>query len=793
MSSGIEHGAFRPDASVRIGDAAQRVEDGAFLRGQAVFLDDVPCPENVLHATFLRSPHAHARLSSIDTRGALGLPGVVAVLTAADLRDHLRPFTADFERPGFRPVAREVLASDRVRFVGDGVALCLAADPYVALDAIEEIQVDYEPLPAVVTAEAAVGAAFLLYDSVPDNTSFHSEFASPDFEARHAAAPLRLRERFSCARIACVALEPRGCIAEFDAARGKLHFWSSTQVPHLLRACLAEHLGLPEADVVVRVPAVGGGFGGKTSVYPEELAVAAAAIRLRTPVKWVQDRYDDFLTTTQAREHGYDVEAGYDGSGRLLSLDARVTVNIGAYPMLPFGSSLESNGAPRNLPGPYALRHFRYRTRSVLTNTCPTGAYRGVAAPLACFVMEGVMDRIARALSMDPAEVRRRNLVTSFPYLNVLGLEYREGCFGAALDRALELSRYAQRRKAQRRYNARRAHRRMGIGVAVVTEQTGMGSARYRARGLLRVPGHERASIAIAADGVVTVRVSLVAQGQGHATAWAQIASDVLGVPLRDVRVVAGDTSRTPDGTGTFASRGMALAGSALLRAAQQLRARLARAASMALDAPAEALQFADARVCVSGAAARAVPLREAARLACAADQADSLEVSELGDSAGMTLASAVHVVTVQVDLQTGMVHVGDYVVVHDCGRMVNPLLVDGQIQGAVVQGIGEVLKEQVRYSAEGEPLCVNLLDYHLPRASELRRITIDAVHSPAGAAEFKGVGESGTIGAVPAVSNAVADALSDLGVGVSTLPVDPHHLRALIAAARSSRTGDAS
>ncbi|VCU68264.1 Carbon monoxide dehydrogenase large chain [Pigmentiphaga humi] len=782
------------DQAGRIGDAAARVEDDRLLTGAGCFLDDIRSIDGLplLHACFVRSAHPHARLGTVDVSAALELPGVVAVLTGQDLAERVLPVYADMVQPGYARTRRDVLVRDKVRFVGDSIALCVARDPYEALDASELVQADLDPLPAIAWIDDALAeGAPLVHDAAAGNRVFQSGFATDGFEAAHRAAPLHLREEFRTGRIACVSMEPRGCIAHYDAASGHLRFWSSTQVPHILRTCLAEHLAMDEAHVTVLVPDVGGGFGGKTTVYPDEIAVAAAAILLGQPVKWVQDRYDDLLTTSQARDHRYRVEAGFDEQGRLLSVDVDLAVNVGAYPMLPFGSSLEANGAPRNIPGPYALRNFRYETQAVLSNTCGIGAYRGVAAPLACFVMEGLMERIAARLGMDPAEVRRRNLVTDFPYVNAMGLTYDDGCFVPALDRALELIDYVGFR-AMQAAQPPAARVRRGLGLAVFTEQTGMGRARYKARGLLRISGHEGARVALERDGMVTVFVSQVSQGQGHQTAFAQIAADVLALPLADVRIVAGDTSRTPSGTGTFASRGMVLTGGAVFEAASVLKQRLAALAARALECGPEQLEFADGLARRIDNPACAVDFAELARRHDREQPGIPCSVEAEHDIPGIRLASGVHAVTVRVDLDTGTVEIDDYVVIHDCGRMINPVMVDGQIQGAVVQGIGEVLQEQFSYARDGTPLSVSLLDYHLPRASALRGMVIEPMHSEEGGKVFKGVGESGTIGAVPALANAIADALSALGVRPAQLPLDPATLSGLIRQAEGRRAAEA-
>ncbi len=784
--------------SSRIGDSVLRTEDDRLLRGRGRFLDDLELGPKTLHVVFVRSQHAHADITAVDTQAARAEGGAVAILTAADIAGRIKPIEADYQAPGFKVTARPVLTDGRARFVGDTVAMVLAPDPYQALDAAELVEVSYDSLPAVTDTHAAVADdAPLVHESAETNVLFSANFSSPDFEAAHAAAPLKMNVCFKASRMAAVPMEPRGCAAELDAGTGVLTVWSSTQVPHMLMTCLREHLGLRESDIRVIAPDIGGGFGMKAAVYPEELLVAHAALRFRVPVKWVQDRYDDLLSSAQARDHEYTVEAGFDQDGRLISILADVLVNVGAYAMLPFGSSLEANGAPRNLPGPYTLRHFRYRTQAVATNTCPTGAYRGVSAPLAFFSMEGVMDRIARRLDLDPAEVRRRNLVQAFPYKNVLGLEYEEGCFVPALDRALVLADYDRLRAELKASRGSVAGRLRGVGLAVITEQTGMGSSRYKARGLLRVPGFEGASVKIEPDGTATAAISQSAQGQGHATAFAQIASDRLGIPLGDIRIVEGDTAATPFGTGTFASRGIIIAGGAVQRAAEEIAGKLRRMASHLLECAETDIELLDGQARIVGTE-RAVTVRELAAIAYGGDprslppgESFGLQSLVFNDTPSARVASAVHVATVEVDCRTGCVSVLDYVVVHDCGRMVNPALVDGQIQGAVVQGLGEVLMEAVRHDASGQPLSVSFMDYQLPRCVDLSAMRIEALHSERGAEIFKGAGESGTIGAVPALANAISDALSPLGVEVDSLPLSAEAIHEHIMRAQSAMSSE--
>ncbi|MFN0299953.1 MAG: xanthine dehydrogenase family protein molybdopterin-binding subunit [Burkholderiales bacterium] len=763
-----------------------RTEDDRLLRGAASFLDDIETGPGTSHVAFVRSPYAHALVRSVNTAGARSMASVVAAYSAPDFAGVIKPIVADFEAPGFNMTVRPVLAADRVRFVGDLLAMIVATDPYAAVDAAEAIELDLESCAAVIETSAAIApGAPRVHASIIDNVVFEGRFASENFD--RVQAPLRLRECFTASRIAAVSMEPRGCIARFDAPTGLLTMWTSSQVPHMVMSCLAEHLGLRESDIRVIVPEVGGGFGMKAAVYPEELLVAAAAMRLRVPVKWVQDRFDDFLTSNQARDHRYDMDVGFDRDGRLISVSTDILVNIGAYASLPFGSSLEANGGPRNMPGPYQLRNFRYRTRAVVTHTCPTGAYRGVSAPLACLAMEGMLDRIARYLGLDPAEVRRRNLVHEFPYRNVLGQDYPEGCFAPALERALDLADYPAVRK---RPNAPdRVH---GVAVAVVTEQTGMGAARYKARGLYRVPGFESASVKMETDGSVTACISQAAQGQGHATAFAQIVSDRLGVPVADIRIIEGDTARTPFGTGTFGSRGIVLAGNALNHASNSVRDKMARIAASVLECDPGDIELRDGYARVIGVPKMQVSVRDIASVAYSsgknqlpAGEHYGLEATNYHDTPSAVIGSAVHVAAVSIDTRTGNVRVDRYVVIHDCGRMINPALVDGQIHGATAQALGEVLMESIHFDEAGQPLVSSLMDYQLPRAIDVLPMTIEAMHTEIGGQVFKGIGESGIIAGVPALTNAIADALSTLGINVTSLPLTAMAIRTLIRNAR--------
>ena len=769
-----------------IGETVIRVEDDRLLRGRACFIDDLEYGAETLHVAFVRSPHAHASIVKIATESVASMPGVFAVWTAADIDGLVKPMTSDSAQPGTKITHRPTLAVERVRFVGDAVAMIMAADPYVALDAAETLEVEYRPLPAVTeAADACRPDAVLVHDYVSDNILFETTSATADFDEKHLSAPLKIAERFTTHRVAGVPIEPRGCAAVFDPRGDQLTMWSSTQCPSILHNAIVEHLKLRQSQVRVITPDIGGGFGPKAAIYPEELLVAAAAMQLKRPVKWIQDRYDDFLTSTQARDHEYEIEIGFTDEGRIVSLFADILVNVGAYVAMPFGASFEANGASRNMPGAYRLSNFKFQARAVTTNTCPTGAYRGVSAPLACLVMEGMIDRIARLLDLDPAEVRRRNLVVEFPFVNALGLPYREGCFLPAMERCMEIADYAglQARKRTMKDGMLR-----GVSVVVITEQTGMGAARFKQRGLYRIPGYEAASIRIEPDGTASAYVSMAAIGQGSATSFAQITSDTLGVPMGDIRVVTGDTGLGPRGTGTIASRGMVVAGNAVLAASREIAVKVKRIAASFLGCDPSDVFLKDGFAQVRTSPNLHISLAQIATAAYSGgdmilnkSESHGLESTIYYDTPSAEIASAAHVVAVAVDPLSGCVTIEKYAVVHDCGRMITPGLVDGQIHGGVMQGIGEVLMEEIAYSPDGQPMSVSLMEYQLPRCANAVPIMIDAVHSEKGVAIIKGVGEGGTIGAVPAVTNAIADALAPFGIAINEIPLSVPVIRKMI------------
>lgn len=789
-----------------IGAALRRKEDDRLLRGDGCFLDDVAAPSGTLTLAFVRSTHAHAIIKAIALASAREIPGVVDVLTGVDMAMLLDPIYPDLPLPGYQVVERELVCRDRVRYVGDIVAVVVADSPYSAEDALDLIDVSYEPLPVVATAQAALApGAQRVHDDAPDNIAFQNSFKTPDFEQVFASADHVLKESFRSDRVAIVSMEARGCLAVYDHASKHLTFWTSTQIPHMVRTALAECLQLPADSVRVICPDTGGGFGMKTNVYPEEFIAAALAKKYRSSVKWVQDRQDDFLTSTHARDFHYDVEIAISHDGILQAARINVTVNIGAYPSYPFGSSLESGGGPRTFPGPYKFQNYAFDTRSVFTHTSPTSAFRGVSAPISFFCMEGMMDRIGRLLNLDPAEVRRRNLVQAddFPYVNVNGIRYDTGTYVECMERALEMIDYNGLRRKQPASRLQDGKYR-GIGIAVITEQTGQGGARYRSRGLLRIPGIDGAEVKVDPDGNATVAVSHTTQGQGHLTTFAQLAASHLGLAVAKVTVIEGDTLRTPFGSGTFASRAAVTGGGSVIRAATVVAEKIKRIAAHQLEAdPAEiVLHHGFAEVLGpgmhEGSSNRRISIAEIAKIAYSMsnkvlpqNETHGLVAIEFYDPPVPSVSNAAHIVCVAVDPSTARVDVEKYVVVHDCGRTINPMIVEGQTHGAVAQGLGPALMERIVYDQDGQLLTTTLMDYVIPTAHDMPNILLDhfETHALDTIGGIKGVGEGGTIGAIPAIANAISDALSDLGININHIPVRPDELLRLMKDARARRS----
>jgi carbon-monoxide dehydrogenase large subunit len=754
------------------GARVKRLEDPRLLRGQGRYVGDVKLP-GMLGAVFVRSPHAHARVRGIDASAARVAPGVVAVATARDVS--AKPINPKLEGDGYTPTEWPALAADRVRYLGEAVAVVVAETPYAAADAREAVVVDWEPLPAVATIDAALERGDLLFRRAQTRGGVDEAFARAD---------VTLRETFTHERVAPSPIEPRGVVAAWDG--DTLTMWASTQTPRMLRAVVAASLGLDEARVRVVTPDVGGAFGLKMHVFPEDLALASLARRLGRPVRWIEERREMLASASQARAQRLDVEVAADATGRVLALRARAMSDGGAYHIHPLTQALEPLGSVSILPGPYRTPAMAYEAIAVRTNKTPLGAYRGVGMTMGAFAMERLLDLLAARVGIDPVEVRRRNLIPrdAYPVTSASGMTYDSGDFPKALEQVLAEADYPGLRREQAM--ARAAGRLVGVGVACYTEYTGMGAEVFRRRGMDDVPGIEAASVVVDPDGGVRVRVSFPSQGQGHATVAAQIVADRLGIALERVRLESVDTGVAPLGSGTFGSRGTVAMGGSVAVAADRVRDKVRRLAAHLLEAAPDDVVLSGGRAHVRGLPDRAVAFADLARVAYTPPRGGipgglepGLEATIFFDPGGATFSGAVHVALVEVDRDTGRPRVLRYALVEDCGPILNPMLVDGQIHGAVAQGLGETLLESIVYDADGQLLTATLMDYALPRADDVPRPAIGHLETPAPDMPLgvKGMGEGGTIGAPAAIANAVADAVAPLGIPITALPIRPESL----------------
>lgn len=758
------------------------------MTGSGRYVDDLLLP-HVAAMVVLRSPHAHARIRAIATARAAALPGVLAVLTARDLDGRIETEPAVGIPPNARRPPRPLLARDTVRYVGEPVAVVVADDRYVATDASELIDVDYDPLPAIADPETALAAtAPRVHAESPDNVALRWSWKAGDVDGAFARAHRVVSLRLTNQRIAGMAMEPRGCLAEYRA--GMLTVWAGTQTPHRLRSGLAVMLKLPEPAVRVIVPNLGGGFGCKIAYYCDETLCAFAAMRVGRPVRLVLTRREDFLTTTQGRGQVNEVEAAVAADGRVLALRCRTVADLGAYleSLTPYPGMLTG----RLLTGPYDIPAASYELTSVFTNAMATAPYRGAGRPEATYLLERAMDEIAWQLALDPADVRRRNLIRpdAFPYKAPSGLVYDSGQYERALDRALELAGYKDFRERQREALAR--GRYLGLGISSFMETAGVGPSKTAP-----LPGWESATVRIESSGQVTVLTGTSPHGQGLETAFSQIVADRLGVAMDNVTVLHSDTALVAAGIGTFGSRSICVGGPAIVVSVDKVLDKARRIAAALLEAAAADLVYADGRFGVRGVPGRTVTLAEVAAAAYAArvlpaGMEPGLEASTIWDPTNFTYPSGTHVAVVEVVPDTGEVKLERVIAVDDCGTMINPMLVEGQVHGGLAQGIGQALWEHMVYDESGQCLSASLMDYAAPKCDALPSFELDRVEtpSPVNPLGAKGVGEAGTIGSTPAVVNAALDALRPLGVTHLDMPLTPARVWAAIRNARSPATG---
>jgi len=758
------------------GTPVKRREDPKLMAGAGTFIDDIRLP-GMLHLAFVRSPYAHARVLSIDTSAAEAMPGVVAVVTGEQAATFARPFPPD---PGPKHPPRLVLAVDKVRKVGEAVAAVLAEDRYLAEDAAAAIEVEYEPLPAVSDPEAALRPdAPQLWDDFPGNTIVRdAPFGSGDVDTAFAEADVVLRQRMACPRLAPSAIETRGFVISPSSWDNSLTVWLTTQAPHGARLMLSNMTGLPESRIRVIAPEVGGGFGAKGGVaYPEDALGAMMAMRLGRPVKWIESRAESFTGTLHGRgQIGY-VELASKRDGTILGLRLRIIADMGHNG----GSAIPQGQTVRLVNNVYRLPAAQILLTEVMTNRPLTGPYRGAGRPEAVYFIERAVHLLAQELGMDPIELRRKNLIApdAFPYTTVTGLTYDSGDYGGAIDAVLRASNYEALK--QERDLARADGRLVGLGLAVFVENASMPAG--------GPTSWENAAVRVDRSGSVSLVTGTSAHGQGHETAFTQIACEVLGVAPEAVTLHQRDTAIVSQGVGTFGSRSMVMGGSAIYLALREVEAKMRRIAAGMLEANEEDLRFRDARIEPVDAPDRGLSFREVAMRAYVAPQpgeAPGLEAQQFYGSQGSTFPFGAYLCMVEVDHETGKITLLRFHGIDDCGPVINPLLARGQVHGGVVQGIGQALLEEVIYDEDGQLLSGSFLDYAVPAADDVPSMDIGhtVTPSPNTPLGVKGVGESGTVGATPAVVNAVMDALEPLGIRHIDLPLTAHRVWQAIQAA---------
>lgn len=760
-----------------VGQSVRRVGDRRLVTGNGRFVDDMHI-DGALDAVMVRSPHAHARIVRIDAAAALAMPGVVAVMTGDEIAQITTPQHAP-EQPPDRPLERYPLAVGKALHVGDAVAVVLATDFYRATDAAEMVDVEYEPLEPVVDAEAALAdGAPLLQPEWSDNLAFRWEVQGGDVDEAFAHASRTVSIRLRNQRVHASFIEPRSIMVDYEPATGEMTVWATTQTPHRLRGAIAATIGMPEHHVRVIAPDVGGAFGAKGPVYPEYLAAAVLAYRFKRPVKWTETRRETFVGTNHGRDQVQKLTAAVDESGKVLGLNVELISNVGAY-----GAATVATRSGVMASGAYRIENLRSTVLGVMTNTTPTGAYRGAGRPEAAYMIERLMDTIARELSLDPVDVRRRNFIPpdAFPYMSATGIEYDSGNYERALEEALRRIDYDQVRADQA--TARAEGRLVGLGLAVYCELAG--------------PGWDSGAARVQPSGTVIVTTGISPHGQGEETTFAQIVADELGIPMEDVVVRASDTAITPQGIGTFGSRGTSIGGSAVLLAVRQVKEKARKIAAARLEVSEEDIIFDNGRFQVRGTPDRAMTFKQVARAAYAGGLPGGIEpgldATSYFEPSGRTFPFGAHVALVEVERETGALTVLRYLAVDDCGPLINPQLVEGQVIGGLAQGFGQALEEEIVYDDNGQLLTGSLMDYAVPKANlfppfETAHTVTESPVNPLG---VKGVGEAGTTGSPPALVNAVLDALAPLGVTHIDMPMTTQRLWQAIRNAETASSTD--
>ena len=766
-----------------MGESVPRTEDERFLTGRGAYVANM-LPEGTVFAKFVRSTYAHARILHIDTARAAALPGVLGVFTAADLKGEIGSIFTAWLIPNsnLKTPPYSALAKDVVRYAGEAVAVVVAEDPYVAEDARELVEVTYDPLPVVVDGEAAMKAGGPpLHAEAPNNIAFHWVNAGiGDVDAVFKEADVLMSQRFVSQRLQPSAMEPRAAIAQYEPGTKGLTLHVTSQNPHVHRLVLSLVLGVPEQRFRVVAPDVGGGFGSKIPVYPWEAVVCWLAMRLGRPVKWVEDRTENFLATTHGRDQVQYVDLAAKKDGTILGIKVKVVANMGAY------LSTAAPGIPTILfgfmpGGCYAIKAGKVEVTGVFTNTTPVDAYRGAGRPEALFIIERMVDILARKLGMDPAELRRKNLIPAdkFPYQTALGLVYDSGNYERAMRKALDIVGYEKLRQEQGQ--ARKEERLMGIGLSTYVEVCGLAPSAVSTGTGFQGGLWGSSTVRLSPTGKATVYTGAHPHGQGEETTFAQIVATELGLPLADIDVVHGDTKATPMGMGTYGSRATAVEGGSIALSARKVRDKARKIAGHLLEVSEDDLEFVDGKFTVKGVPTKGKTIQEIAWAAYMAGSMPKgvepiLEASTFYDPENFVFPFGTHICVVDVDKETGQVSIRRYVAVDDCGVQINPMIVEGQVHGGVLQGLAQAMLEQAVYDEHGNLLTSSFLEYLVPSSLEAPRIETDSTvtpspHNPIG---VKGVGETGAIASSQAFVNAVCDALAPYGVVHIDMPVTP-------------------
>jgi carbon-monoxide dehydrogenase large subunit len=756
-----------------VGRAIRRLEDPTLITGQGRFTSDLPA---VHWVRFVRSPVAAGKLRKITTpKGAM-------VVAATDLIG-VKKITPILHKFNYKPVGQPALADGMVRFTGEPVAAVVAASKEEAEDIADQVEVSIEEMSSVTDARAALEPGSpQVHTEASDNVILEGKVKTPDFDAVWKNADKIIAFDARSRRQNATPMEPRGAHASYDASTGRVTLTCTTQMPHLTRTAICDVLAFPESDLRVIAPDVGGGFGQKMSLASEYVVLVWLARKLKSSVAWTEDRRENLIAAFHSRDQYARLEGAFDKNAKLIALRSDIVANVGAYSCFPTTCGVEPLMAMAELPGPYDVQHYACLARGVITNTCPMAPYRGVSRPVVTFLLERLMDKAARAFAIDPIEIRRRNLIDKFPYKSAMGLEYDDATYKETLEmavNAIDVRAFRERQK-----DSRAKGRHLGIGFATFSERTGYGSSAFAARGMDITPGWETVIVSVDPSGFVEARIGSSPHGQGLRTTLAQIIADEIGVTPEMIKVVHGDTDRAPYGWGTFASRSLVICGGATLIAARKVRAKLIKIASHMLEAAPDDIVLGDGLAKVAGTD-RTIAITKLAREAYTQTYRFKGEIEPgLTETAHYdppgTFSNACHVAIVEVNVETGHVKIERFVVAEDAGRIINPMIADGQVHGGIAQGIGNALLEEIIYDDNGGILTATLSDYLPPTAHEIPMIELHHIETPSpnSITKAKGLGEGGCIGAPAAVLNAINDALSPFGVEIDEIPATPQRIR---------------